>query len=228
MLLFSLAAVVLTVVIGGGGYAIYSMTRSNSEPELVDTVSNDQPVTQVHATARPTLTAAPTPAPTPVPPFEGQTFRLSIDSIGVDAPVVAEGLDADQVPITPLNSYEVAWYNFTAQPGTAGNAVFAGHKTWDGEAVFYKLDQLEPGDTLHLIGDGDGKQLTYTVTDTFTVSESDPNAVQVMGPTAGDVVTLITCDGTRYYTGDPVYGHDYTDRRVIRAERTDVVTPASG
>ena len=31
------------------------------------------------------------------------------------------------------------------------------------------------------------------------------------------VMTIITCDGTRYYTGDPVFGHDYTERRIIRA-----------
>lgn len=226
--LLELGALALVAVIALGGYFVYSSTRSDDSPALVDKVVADQPVEAVKATARPTLTPAPTLAPAPVPPFEGQSFHLTIDRIGVDAPVVTEGLDENQVPITPLNSYQVAWYDFTAQPGTAGNAVFAAHKTWDGEAVFYNLDQLQPGDVVRLTGDTDGKQLTYTVTESFIVSENDPNGVQVMGPTAGDVVTLITCDGTRYYTGDPVYGHDYTERRVIRATRIDAVTPASG
>jgi hypothetical protein len=48
-----------------------------------------------------------------------------------------------------------------------------------------------------------------------------------MLPAPGDVLTIITCDGTRYYTGDPVFGHDYTERRVIRAERADDVQPAA-
>ena len=79
---------------------------------------------------------------------------MAIDRIGVDAPVVPEGMDEQNVPLVPLNAYEVAWYDFTAQPGTTGNAVFAGHKTWGGEAVFYDLDQLQRGDTIRLTGRG--------------------------------------------------------------------------
>ena len=150
---------------------------------------------------------------------------MTIDKIGVSAPVVTEGMDANQVPIVPLEGDVVAWYDFTAQPGTAGNAVFAGHKTWNGPAIFYGLDQLQRGDTIRLTGD-DGAELDYTVTDSFTVNENDPNAVSVMAPTNSAVMTIITCDGTRYYTGDPVFGHDYTERRIIRAEPTGV-TPAT-
>ena len=69
---------------------------------------------------------------------------MVIDSIGVNAPVVPEGLTADDVPIMPLNAYDVAWYTFTAQPGTGGNAVFAGHVTWNGLAVFYYLNEVSP------------------------------------------------------------------------------------
>ena len=58
------------------------------------------------------------------------------------------------------------------------------------------------------------------VTESFTVDEDDPDGVKVMLPSPLDIVTIITCDGTRYYTGDPVFGHDYTERRVMRAART--------
>jgi LPXTG-site transpeptidase (sortase) family protein len=142
---------------------------------------------------------------------------MVIDRIGVNAPVVAKGMDANYVPVVPLNSYQVAWYTFSAQPGTGGNAVFAGHVTWSGRAVFYNLNQLAAGDLIH-VKKPDGQSYTYAVTESFTVSEDDPGAPsRVMGPTASDMITIITCDGEFYYTGDPVFRGSYTNRRVIRA-----------
>jgi LPXTG-site transpeptidase (sortase) family protein len=215
--LIGLAAFVLVAAIGMGGYIALSAGKAG------DTSAAQQLQANVRAaeTRAPIVTPAPTPAPTPTPPFANQSFRMTIDKIGVDAPVVTEGLDTQQVPVVPLNAYEVAWYDFTAQPGTPGNAVFAGHKTWAGEAVFYQLDQLQVGDTVRLRGETDGVEIVYKVTDSFTVREDDPNAVQVMLPSPLDIVTIITCDGTRYYTGDSTFGHDYTERRVVRAVRAD-------
>jgi LPXTG-site transpeptidase (sortase) family protein len=165
----------------------------------------------------PTPSPVPAPASTPAPPpLRNAPFRMVIDSIGVNAPVVPEGLDANMVPIVPLNAYEVAWYTFSAQPGTGSNAVFAGHVTWSGRAVFYSLDQLAAGDTVKLIADN-GNQLVYAVTDSYMVDANDTSALSVMAGTSVDVITIITCDGAFYSTGDPVFGGDYTNRRVIRA-----------
>lgn len=165
----------------------------------------------------PTPSAA--PSPTPAPPLQNAPFHIVIDRIGVDAPVIPEGLDAQNVPIVPLNSYDVAWYTFSAQPGTGGNAVFAGHVTWGGPAVFYSLDQLAAGDAIKLVADT-GAALTYTVKESYAVDANDPSAIDVMSPTPDDMITIITCDGTRYYTGDPIFGHAYTERRIIRAALT--------
>lgn len=221
LLLIGLASVVLIAALGVGGYIAYSAGGSADSTTLAGTAGGDQSNIRAPVTGAPSPTPAPTSASTPTPPFANQSFRIAIDRIGVDAPVVSEGLDDQQVPLVPLNAYEVAWYDFTAQPGTPGNAVFAGHKTWAGEAVFHDLDQLQTGDTVRLRGETDGVELVYRVTDSFTVREDDPNAVQVMMPSLLDIVTMITCDGTRYYTGDPTYGHDYTERRVVRAVRAD-------
>lgn len=215
--LIGLASLVLIAAIGVGGYIAYSAGESDDSTTLAETVSGDQSNVRLQATRAP----SPAPVPTPTPPFANQSFRIAIDRIGVDAPVVAEGMDEQQVPVVPLNAYEVAWYDFSAQPGTPGNAVFAGHKTWAGEAVFHDLDQLQLGDTVRLRGETDGVELVYKVTDSFTVREDDPNGVQAMLPSPLDIVTIITCDGTRYYTGDATYGHDYTERRVVRAVRAD-------
>jgi LPXTG-site transpeptidase (sortase) family protein len=191
--------------------------------------------TVVHITAAPSptatpmpITARPTPTPVPSPPLGDEAYTMVIDKIGVDAPVQAFGLDDQQVPEVPTGSDAagiVAWYNFTSKPGTGSNAVFAGHVTWFGAAVFYSLTSLSAGDEIKLKGQ-DGTLLTYKVSDIFDVDASDPNSVQVMGGTTTDTLTIITCDGTFTDTGDPVFGGEYNNRLVIRAG-LESVTPGS-
>ena len=171
--------------------------------------------------------SAPAPSPTPAPPIEpplGKTpFQLIIPSIGVDATVNAFGLDPNFVPEVPRNGQEVAWYNWSSEPGTGSNAVLAGHVTWSGAGVFYSLDQLSDGDQILLRSD-DGIELSYTVEENFLVDPADPSALALMAPTNDDTITVITCGGTYAATGGP-FGGEYSDRRIVRA-RLSNVTPA--
>lgn len=226
--LIGLSMLAFVTATAGGGYIAYQSAQSGDSTATVAEVGDLQSQPRAQATRAASPTPAPTPAVTPIPPFANESFRMTIDRIGVDAPVVPTGMDAQQVPLVPLNAYEVAWYDFSAQPGTPGNAVFAGHKTWAGEAVFHDLDELQVGDTVRLRGESDGVELVYRVTDTFTVREDDPNGVQVMLPSPLDIVTIITCDGTRYYTGDATFGHNYTERLVVRAVRADAAEQPLG
>lgn len=217
----------LLAIISSGGLVSYELLRpADAEapaPVVVDVSRwrGDPGAVYDRVPITPTPSPVPTPSPIPIPPaIDSSPYQLTIDSIGVNAPVVAKGVDAYGVPVVPLNSWQVAWYTFSAQPGTGGNAVFAGHVTWGGRAVFYSLNKLTPGAVIR-VSDNDGNSYVYTVTESFTVSESDPNAAaQVMGPTASDIITLITCDGEFYYTGDPVFNGSYTNRRIIRAALT--------
>ena len=163
------------------------------------------------------------------PPLRDSAYSLVIESIGVNANVFTYGVDADRVPEVPLNGEDVAWYDFSAPPGTGSNAVFAGHVTWNGRAVFYELDNVAVGERIVLRG-GDGKELVYVVSESYLVDPNDPTSISVMYPTHEDVVTIITCSGSFYYTGDPVYGGEYTQRRIIRAARSgsDLPAPAAG
>lgn len=175
-------------------------------------------------TQEPTATPEPEPGPgyaAPPPPLRDQPYRMVIDKIGVNAGVFTYGLDANQVPEVPLNAWDVAWYDFSAQPGTGSNAVFAAHVTWSGPAVFYHLDALLPGDEVTLVGD-DGTRLTYTVTESYLVDPNDPASLQVMHGTDKDMITLITCGGSFFYTGDPVFGGDYTNRQIVRGVLQEV------
>ena len=115
----------------------------------------------------------------------------------MDAPVERFGLDENAIPIVPTGedaAHIIAWYDFSAQPGTGSHAVFAGHVTWNGAAVFKKLGTVAVGDTVQLRGTN-GAEATYRVTSTLTFEANDPNALDVMKPTPNDSITLITCVG---------------------------------
>ena len=192
--LLSGAAVLAFVLLSGGG--------SDEEAVQARTAS---------ATAAPTEDGGPSLA---------ETYRMIIEKIGVDAPVATYGLDENRIPIVPTGpdaAQVVAWYDFSARPGSDGNAVFAGHVTWNGEAVFYNLQTLQPGDIIRLRDDR-GTEVDYRVTSNYSLDPNDPEAVKTIHPTDEDVLTIVTCGGTYFETSDPVFGGDYTERIIIRAE----------
>ncbi len=176
-------------------------------------------------------TPAATPAGTPQPPLGDQPYRLIIEKLGVNAPVNTYGLDAQARPEVPTGAdanQTIAWYNWSAKPGIGGNAVFAGHVTWNGPAVFYKLAQVAEGDHIRLQGT-DGKELVYSISSVFSVDPNDPDSLKVMQQTDRDMLTLITCTGQYSDTNDPIFGGEYDSRLVVRAELAAVNdAPAAG
>jgi LPXTG-site transpeptidase (sortase) family protein len=215
----------LTFVVGISllGYGLLTSTESGDERA-------PGPALRVFDSATPSPVPAPTvaePTPVLVPPLGDVPYTMIIDKIGVNNPVQPFGLDANQVPEVPTGTDAakiVAWYNFSAKPGTGSNAVFAGHVTWFGAAVFYNLTSLANGDVIRLKGQ-DGTELVYTVFDVYSVNPRDPNSLKVMGPADHDVLTIITCDGSFTYTGDHTFGGEYDTRLVIQANITSVVHP---
>ncbi len=201
---------------------------SRADPPAVITFQDDDDAAAFLNLSTPAPRAAsPTQTPQPTPPLADSAFRIVIDGIGVDAPVYTYGLDADAVPQVPTNPWDVAWYDFSAKPGTGSNAVFAGHVTWNGPAVFYDLQTMQAGDIVRLVGDN-GVELSYRVSETFSVDPDDPDSLKVMYATDKDVITLITCGGTFFPTDDAVAGGDYTLRVIVRAELVGTGDPAAG
>ena len=201
----------------------YALLPSGGEQEAALVVASPSP--QASATPAPTVAPAPPPAPPPpLPPPLSETQSMIIDRIGVNAPVVVYGLDENRVPIVPTGPGAggiVAWYDFSARPGTGGNTVFAGHVTWNGAAVFYSLSTLGAGDQIRLVDDR-GAQFVYQVVMNETMDANDPATLQTMYPADHDILTIVTCGGTFYRTGDPVFGGEYTSRTVIRAELVSI------
>ena len=214
------AFIVGAVIFGIGLYqTIDSGDDSGPEVPVIDVGNLPTPV------VTPTPVSA-TPTPVPTPPLGDAPFTMIIDKLGVNAPVQPYGLDQNAVPEVPVDANAarvVAWYNFSARPGTGSNAVFAGHVTWNGQAVFFNLKSMTPGDEVRLKGE-DGTLLVYRVTDVFQVDPNDADSLNVMKATPTDVLTIITCDGAYSDTNDPVFGGEYNRRLVIRAS-LESVTP---
>lgn len=198
--------------------AVTSLGGGDDKP-IVENIEPRTLTASPSPTTKPVVTAAPTLTVVPEPPLGDRPYTMSIPKIGVVAPVETYGLDSEQVPEVPTGSDAadvVAWYNFSAKPGIGSNAVFAGHVTWFGPAVFFNLTSLAAGDAITLTAD-DGTKLDYKISDVFDVSASDPNATQVMAGTPTDTLTIITCSGDFTDTGDPVFGGEYDRRHVVKA-----------
>lgn len=168
-------------------------------PVLVEATPEAEPALPAAPPAAPAATSsAPAPAvstPRPVRP-PAQALRVRIPALSVDAPVLQMGIDTAGVMEVPQNSSTVAWYGFSAAPGSPGNAVMAAHVTWGGaRAVFNQLSALRPGDVIDVrTGDGD---LRYVVQRSYLVRPEEADIPAIVGPRDGpQTLTLITCGGS--------------------------------
>lgn len=195
-LVVALVAVALVLTWGDG----------STPPPEADTATH----TGAPAAAAETEPPAAEPSPSSAP-----LAQVVIPKAGVTAPVVVKGLDRAGVMQSPDGPWEVAWYDFSARPGTGGNAVFSGHVDYVGvgKAVFGDLHTLEPGDAVE-VRLADGTAYRYRVT-TKEVFDADTAPLQrIVGPTARETVTLITCTGS-FNRG----AGEYDRRLVVWAER---------
>ncbi|MDH6626647.1 sortase (surface protein transpeptidase) [Streptomyces sp. LBL] len=139
--------------------------------------------------------------------------RVDVPQLGIQAPVVARGLDG-QGAIDPP-SYDqaavVGWYAAGTSPGAAGTALMVGHvDTETRPAVFYKISAMKPGEKVRVFRD-DGEIAEFTVDDVQVVTRDRFDAQQAYGPrrTGRAELRLITCGGSfdqasRSYTANVI------------------------
>jgi LPXTG-site transpeptidase (sortase) family protein len=159
--------------------------------------------------------ATASPVPTVATPSDAPPLRIVIPRIGVDAPITTKGMSADGVMEPPDGPEDVAWYAFTAPPGSGSNAVFSAHVDYHGygPAVFADLKTLEKGDLVE-VHTADGAVYRYEVTLSLSYPAETAPFEDIVGPTSREVITLITCTGSFDQAA-----RQYSHRLVVRAER---------
>ncbi|MDQ0991091.1 class F sortase [Streptomyces sp. V3I7] len=145
--------------------------------------------------------------------------RLDIPELGVRAPVVARGLDAQGAVDPPPFDRPgvVGWYSGGVKPGAAGTAVMVGHvDTEAAPAVFYKVSTMHTGETVRVTRD-DGRVAEFTVDDVRVLPRDHFDAQQAYGDgqSSRAELRLITCGGAYDEAR-----HSYTANVVVSAYLT--------
>ena len=146
-------------------------------------------------------------------------LQLRIPSLGINAPVLAVGIDAKNVMDTPAGSandplwQKVFWYRGGAIPGEPSTATIAGHvdDVLGRPAIFARLKDLRPGNEVAVRDTRTGHEVAFVVSRTvaYTLPQTRDRAVleQIygdgpvlgQGPEPSDDglahLTLITCTG---------------------------------
>lgn len=182
------------------------------------------------------------PLPPAHDPIEGVAPRsVEIPSIGISAPVVPRGLDAEGA-ITPPSfdtPQTVGWYGSGTEPGAKGPALFVGHvDTETKPAVFYGLSAARPGAKVEVTRT-DGTVAEFTIDDVQVFTRERFNARKAYGPRQDGraELRLITCGGTydrasKSYTANVVVSAYLTGEKsrekVQEAAQKEAGAPAGG
>jgi len=139
--------------------------------------------------------------------------RLTIDSLGIDMPVVDVGLADNGTMEIPTAAADAGWYRFGPAPGAeSGNAVIAAHvDDRYGLGPFAQLKDLSEGDGIG-ITTASGEDLDFTVTRVEQTSKREVDMELVFDRDATPTLVLVTCGG-RFDWDD---GH-YEDNVVVYA-----------
>jgi LPXTG-site transpeptidase (sortase) family protein len=140
--------------------------------------------------------------------------KIRIPGIGVDAPVMKVGRDADgTVQVPPLAEHNLTgWYQYGPSPGQRGPAVILGHvDSTTGISVFYYLKNMHAGDKLYVTL-ADGKVAAFAVDGLQKVAKDAFPTASVYGKAGYPSLRLITCGGPF----DEATGH-YVDNVIVYA-----------
>lgn len=162
----------------------------------VPSTAGSLPETTPLGTATPstaTATATATPAPLSKP------RRLFIPALGIEAPILAVGLDKARAVAVPENIFEVGWYRYSSIPGEPrGSSVLVGHRDGrvDGHGIFYDLGQMSRGDRIR-IEHADGSRTSFEVTarQLLPVSAFSTYAPELFDAEGRPRLYLISCGG---------------------------------
>jgi sortase (surface protein transpeptidase) len=138
--------------------------------------------------------------------------RLQIPAIAVSTPLVPLGLLPDGSIEAPHDWNTAGWYDRGPRPGQPGPAIILGHvDSTTGPAVFYRLRELRPRDTVR-VGLADGRILVFYVQRVERYPKNEFPTEAVYFPTLDRELRLITCGGDFDYAR-----RSYVDNIVVYA-----------
>lgn len=124
---------------------------------------------------------------------------LTIEKIDLKLPI-SEGVNKEQLKISPGHVPP------TPAIGETGNAVIAGHRSYEYGEHFNRLGELETGDLIQYQSK-DGEVMTFTVFEIIEIVPGDQTAF--VQPEDAQIITLYTCTPIR----------TATHRLLVRASR---------
>lgn len=153
--------------------------------------------------------------PQPANPTTSGPATITIPAIGVQAPIVGVGLQADGAMQVPEPD-QVGWYKLGPRPGDGGPAVLIGHVYYrrTGPAVFYRLGELRPGDEI-LIGQHGGATTRFLVGRLERHPKTALPTKRIWTGATRPLLRLITCGGSL----DRSTGH-YRENLIVYASPT--------
>lgn len=193
----------------------FSLTLVESAiPAMSDPVlsNNAGLTTSIPSATTPIISRTVAPAPPPTPGRSPVPIWLSIPSIGVEAPIVAVGLEPSGIMASPPEAGLVVWYELGPRPGESSNAVLAGHVDWKGKVgIFARLDELQIGDVIE-VQNGPDSGFQFAVESINQYQASTAPVAEIFGSSPHSIITLITCTGPF----DPIR-QEYRDRLIVKA-----------
>ncbi len=94
-------------------------------------------------------------------------------------------------------------------------AAFSGHVDWHTgvTGVFWRLREVQPGDSVHVVGQGGG-EIAYTVETSRVYPAKDAPIAEIVGPKSGQQITILTCEGVFNRSSG-----EYNQRRAVFGRR---------
>ncbi|WP_432948066.1 class F sortase [Kribbella sp. CA-253562] len=132
--------------------------------------------------------------PKVVPARPGRPSRISVDQLGITAPVVPISADGGELT-PPSNPSTVGWWSQGAQPGAErGSAVITGHTVHDGGGAFDDLEQVLPGSVVTVTTSRGALRYQVTSVTTYRKRTLAAAAGKLFDQGVAGRLVLVTCE----------------------------------
>lgn len=154
----------------------------------------------------PVVTSTPAPAIAAEDPRGGYPARLTIPSIGLDAPVEYMGLNSKgEMDVPAATTSDVGWYAAGTVPGAQGSAVMDAHVF----AAFKNLKNLRVGAEI-FVTSRNGSKLRFVAEEAHVYPIAEAPVDKLFSRSDAAWLNLITCAG-----GPTPDGSTYTHRLIV-------------